>query len=284
MNNFLIITNQAKDPDLTIANRIKECFLEADDNTKVEFAKVERVEGKFRFTNPENVSDDVECVITVGGDGTLLQAARDLGKLKIPFIGINRGTLGYLSEVSTDGLQSMADKLIHNDFSVEKRMMLEGKVVRDGKEICQSIALNDIIISRVAGMVDLSINVNGKYLATYFADGIIVSTPTGSTAYNLSAGGPIIEPSAEIILITPVCPHTISARPLILSEQDEISIKIGNIRGNTRIAVVSYDGDMVLELKEEDTITINKSKQTTEIIKLSDQSFIEVLKVKMGDR
>lgn len=283
MKNFLVITNISKDPKLKIGNQILEYAKEHND-INISLAEVERLDGKYKFTNPDNVDEKIECVITVGGDGTLLQAARDLFEINVPFIGINRGTLGYLSEVRPDQIEFMMDKLADDDYTIEKRMMIEGEIHKKGESFVTSISLNDIVISRIAGMLNVSVLVNKKFLTTYPADGVIISTPTGSTAYNLSAGGPIVDPQAEIIVITPMYPHTLNTRSVILSTKDEITIKINEIRGSSDKCGISFDGDLRIELSAGDKVKIRKSNDYTKIIKLSDQSFIEVLNEKMGDR
>ena len=283
MKNFLVISNQSKDPNLKIGKQLLE-YAKLHKDINVSLADVDRLEGKYKFTNPDKVDEKIECVITVGGDGTLLQAARDLFEINVPFIGINRGTLGYLSEVRPDQLEEMMDKLINDDYTIEKRMMIEGEVHKKGERFVTSIGLNDIVISRTAGILNLSILVNNKFLTSYPADGVIVSTPTGSTAYNLSAGGPIVDPQAEIVVITPMYPHTLNTRSVILSTKDEITIKINEIRGSSDKCGISFDGDFRIELATGDKVKIRKSNDYTKIVKLSNQSFIEVLNEKMGDR
>lgn len=283
MKNFLVITNISKDPKLKIGKQILD-YSKKHEDINVSLADVERNEGKYKFTNPDTVDGNIDCVITIGGDGTLLQAARDLFEINVPFIGVNRGTLGYLSEVRPDQIEFMMDKLINDDYTIEKRMMIEGEIHKKGEPFVTSISLNDIVISRTAGMINISVLVNNKFLTTYPADGVIVSTPTGSTAYNLSAGGPIVDPQAEIIVITPMYPHTLNTRSVILSTKDEITIKINEIRGKTDMCGLSFDGDFRMELATGDRVKIRKSNDYTKIIKLSNQSFIEVLNEKMGDR
>ena len=283
MKNFLVITNKSKDSKLKIGTQILE-YAKKHEDVKITLADVDRLEGKYKFTNPDKVSEDIECVIAVGGDGTLLQAARDLFEINVPFIGVNRGTLGYLSEVRPDQVDYMMDKLINDEYTIEKRMMIEGEVHKKGERFVTSISLNDIVISRIAGRLNLSVLVKNKFLTTYPADGVIISTPTGSTAYNLSAGGPIVDPQAEIIVITPMYPHTLNTRSVILSTNDEITIKINEIRGSSDKCGISFDGDFRIELGTGDKVKIRKSNDYTKIIKLSDQSFIEVLNEKMGDR
>lgn len=240
---------------------------------------------KYRYTNPDMVPDNTEVIIVLGGDGTLLQTARDLGHKEIPLIGINFGNLGFLAENDKDHIMETLDRLLKDEFSEESRMMIQGSVIRDGNKICNNIALNDIVISRNGSLavIDFKIYVNGQYLNTYRADGIIISTPTGSTAYNLSAGGPIVNPSANLIVVTPICPHTLNARSIILDKDDEILIEIPQGRreysGST---MASFDGDEEIALNNNDKIFIRKSENDIKIVKLNSISFLQVLRRKMA--
>lgn len=239
----------------------------------------------FGYVKKENISSDTECAIVLGGDGTLLQAARELVERSIKLIGINFGNLGFLAEVEKEDIEVTLDKLINDDFSVEKRMLLNGKIIRDGKVVMENVALNDIVINRSSLMrvMQLKIFVNGMRLSEYNADGIIISTPTGSTAYSMSAGGPIVKPSAKLILMTPICPHTLNTRSIILDSGDEIEIQASSRRKyDNDIKKVFFDGDDNIELEEGDKVVIESSKLSTEIIKLRSRSFLEILGKKMG--
>ncbi|NLL93408.1 MAG: NAD(+) kinase [Clostridiales bacterium] len=229
---------------------------------------------------------DADCAIVLGGDGTLLQAARDMMGKNIPIIGINYGNLGFLAEVEPEAIDDTLDKLIENKYSIEKRMMIMGQVVRDEKIISQNVSLNDIVINRSGPLrvIDFDIYVNGMKLNEYRADGMIVATPTGSTAYSMSAGGPIVKPSANLIVMTPVCPHTLNTRSIILDPTDTIEIEIGTSKNNKKDSkFVYFDGGRAVELLEGDRIHIKKSDISTDIIKLSSESFLEILKRKMSD-
>lgn len=229
---------------------------------------------------------DADCMIVLGGDGTMLQAARDIKKRHIPLIGVNLGTLGYMTEIEPASLEEALEQLIQGDYDMESRMMLNGRAIfRDGHEE-EGWALNDIVISRSGSLqiIKFNIYVNGQFLNDYNADGVIVTTPTGSTGYNLSAGGPIVEPKARLIMLTPICPHTLNKRSIILSPEDVIEIVIPEGReGQEQVVEASFDGGSKVVLRTGDSIRIVKSEKTTEIIKLNQVSFLEVLHKKMRE-
>ncbi|SFC92349.1 NAD+ kinase [Butyrivibrio sp. YAB3001] len=221
------------------------------------------------------IPKDSECCIVLGGDGTMLQAARSAAYMDIPLLGVNLGTLGYLAEVEKTGVDEALNRLIEGNFDTEDRMMLYGET---GDK--HDFALNDIVITRQSSFqtINFDIYINGLFLCNYHADGIVISTPTGSTGYSLSAGGPIVEPSANMILITPICPHTLNTRSMVLSDATRISLVIREGRDDSIQEVVAYfDGSGRIDLKTGDRVEIEKSNKTTKIIKLNRVSFLEVL-------
>lgn len=231
------------------------------------------------------VNDKVEGIIVLGGDGTMLRAAREYVSCHIPMIGVNLGTLGYLAEVEKEDIESALDSLMANRYDIESRMMLSGIPVISGRSSNPQTALNDIVINRKGALhvINFNIYVNGRLLSTYSADGMIVSTPTGSTAYNLSAGGPIVEPRARLIMLTPVCSHTlVNNRTIILAEDDVIDIEIGRYKpGEMQEVNASFDGRCPVNLNEGDKIRIIRSDKVTKIIKLNEVSFLDTLHKKM---
>ena len=200
-------------------------------------------------------------------------------------IGNNCGNLGFLAEVEKDDIQDTLDRLISGEFTLEERMLLSGTIVRNGQKIMEKIALNDIVINRSSLMriMQLKIWVNGQMLSEYHADGIIIATPTGSTAYSMSAGGPIAKPSAQLIVMTPICPHTLNTRSIILDQEDVIEIQASSRKHyENDIKKVFFDGDEDVVLEENDRVIIQKSKLCAEIIRLKNRSFLEILGKKMG--
>lgn len=284
MEHFYVITNPTKDAELKTAHSIKEYLVEQGKTCIVDMGT--KRPDKEGYTYKEQVSPDVDCVIVLGGDGTLLQAVIDLAERDIPFLGINLGTLGFLAEVNKSGIEDALKKLILDDYEIEKRMMLRGKSY-DAQGLKDSArALNDIVITRKGSLqiINFNIYVNGEFLHRYHADGMIISTPTGSTGYNLSAGGPIVEPKANLILLSPICPHSMQSRSIVLSSEDMITVEIESGRdGELQEVEAIFDGSHRVTLRTGEKIEIRKSKKTTGIVKLSQVSFLEILHRKMSD-
>ena len=277
MERFVIVTNRSKDKDLAMTTYIKNYLEERGKNCVIADKKEN---SSFYHEGREFLSyipEDAECVIVLGGDGTMLQAARSAAYHDIPLIGVNMGTMGYLAEVEKTGVDEALNRILEGDFDTQERMMLYGSVNEKN-----DYALNDIVITRNSSMqmniVNFDIYVNDLFLCNYHADGMIISTPTGSTGYNMSAGGPIVEPSANLILITPICPHTLNSRSMVLPENTKIEIVIKEGRDNSKQEVVAYfDGSGKIEMVTGDSICIEKSAKKTKIIKLNRVSFLEVL-------
>lgn len=276
MEHFLIYTNRHKDREMATTRRICD-FLQL----KGRRATVMADEG----AEPP-VPADADCMIVLGGDGTVLQAARLIKRLRIPIIGVNLGTLGYLAEVEVQNLEESLEQLLAGDYVQESRMMLNGRAAfADGREE-QSWALNDIVISRSGPLqiIRFNIFVNGQFLNNYNADGVIVTTPTGSTGYNLSAGGPLVEPGARLIMLTPICPHSLNQRSIVLSPEDVIEIEIPKRNeGGTWTVEANFDGSLVIPLQTGDRLRIIRSEETAEFIRLNQVSFLEVLHRKMKE-
>lgn len=274
MDRFFIVTNDGKDLDYRVTNRVKKLFSDAG-KTCILCQKDEK-----KKIIKSAVPKDIDCAIVIGGDGSLIEVARVLRGRDIPILGINMGTLGYLTEVEINNLDDAVEKIIDEDYILENRMMLEGKF-QDGSK---DVSLNDIVVSRKGELrvIHFQLFVNGELLNSYEADGVIISTPTGSTAYNLSAGGPIVEPTASMIVITPICSHALNTSSVVLSADDEIVIEIGRGRNGTVEEVfVAFDGTDTVTLVTGDKVTIRKSDAATRIMKLSKVSFLEILRRKM---
>lgn len=267
MNKFYVITNESKDVGLEKTHYIKAY-----------------IEGKGKqcvlADKEKSFPKDIDCVLVLGGDGTLIRASRELYSYDVPILGINMGTLGYLAEVEIQNVESAIDQLLCEEPVVESRMMLKGKL----NNYIEDVALNDIVVTRLGSLrtICFHIYVNGELLNTYQADGVIISTPTGSTGYNLSAGGPIVQPTASMIVITPICSHALNTSSIVLSADDEIVIEIGKKRGEEmEEAEVSFDGDRNIGIYTGDRIIIRKAQDTTKLLKLSKVSFLETLRKKM---
>lgn len=283
MKHFYLITNEVKDPQGLYTERII-AYLEAHGGEVTCVHNTVRADISGVIC-ADHIAENRECVLVLGGDGTLLRAARNMIDRDIPLLGINLGTLGYLAEVEIGAIESALDKLLADDFTREERMMLEGQVQKQGcKE--ENFALNDIVITRCGSLQILTfhIYVNGQFLNSFSADGMIVATPTGSTGYNMSAGGPVVEPAANLLLLTPICPHTLNTRSIVLAPEDEIRIEIPQGKdGRLQSVEANFDGSHKISLVTGDSIVIRKAARTTGILKLNTESFLAVLHKKMSE-
>lgn len=283
MRHFYIIANKTKDPDGSESEKIRSYLVNRGVECLTHFENDFDKNGDFTYTDSANIPKDTECIIVLGGDGTVLQAVRDLNHCNIPFLGVNIGTLGYLTDVDMNTVWNALDNLISDEYETDTRMMLEGTIYRDGKAVYENIALNDVVINRsgLLRIIDFDIYVNGAYLNSYSADGMIVCTATGSTAYSLSAGGPIVKPTAKMIMITPICPHTLSSRSIIFDSDDEIMIQMNDNKRLYEERVTTFDGESFFQIKTGDRIVVRKSDKAARLIRTSNESFIERIREKV---
>lgn len=284
MDSFYIITNKDKDPGFQTTRFVKE-YLEKRGKKCTIRENIVESGGNYKYTDAAGIPDDVDCVLVLGGDGTLLQASRDLTERDLPLLGINMGTLGYLAEVDRKGIEPALERLLAGEYQIVSRMMISGEVYHQGKKVMEDLALNDIVIGRYGRLriIDFKIYVNGEYLNRYSADAMVISTPTGSTGYSLSAGGPIVSPEASMLLMTPVAPHTLNTRSIILPDDAEITVEM--LPGHSRSgddAEVTFDGDTSVRLTCTDKVVIRKAVKKTRLIKINQISFLEVLRTKMN--
>ena len=231
------------------------------------------------------VPDDVECVITVGGDGTVVRVAQNITNPQIPIVGLNCGHLGYLCDMTVDNVESCLDQLISGNYHISQRMMLEGDYSLDTDNKFR--ALNDIVVSsKAAGLyvLNLTVKVNGIQLYNHNCDGLILATPTGSTAYNLSANGPIVSPHSDCIILTPINPHTLNSRSIILSSDDEVEVTIQARHDDEKPeANIIYDGVLRQVLTKDQTLKIYKSQATTNMCMLENVNFLERIRARMQE-
>ncbi len=281
MNNFLVVVNPDKDEDLKVTNKIKEYL--------ISHGATCYIKDDFDFNRNDNLTEDIvgdaECILVLGGDGTLLRVAGETENMDIPLFGINLGTVGFLTEGEVSNIDDMLARLLSDDFAIEERMMIKGVVTKADGSRYMKRALNDVVITRAgfSRIIGLEVYVDGQVLDTYEADGVVVCTPTGSTGYNLSAGGPIVSPDASLIIITPVSPHSLTAKSIVLSGNEKISIVIAKKRKTQATeAIVSFDGGNGVELSVGDRINIYKSGKITKLIKTSNINFYEILRNKLG--
>ena len=229
----------------------------------------------------EDLASKVDLIAVLGGDGTMLRTARYVAQHPVPIVGINMGTFGYLTEVNLNETYVALELILKGDFLTEKRMMLDVKIRRGKKIIGSGIVLNDVVINRgnLSRIVELETAINNQYLTTYKSDGLIISTPTGSTAYSLSAGGPIVFPGKDLIIINPICPHTLTNRPIIFPENSDLQITLWSKESG---ATVTLDGQESYRINSGDVITIRKSKYYTRLVLSPHRSYGEILRSKLG--
>ena len=223
---------------------------------------------------------DLFCIVVLGGDGTFLSAIRWVQDTGIPVLGVNLGAFGFLTETPVDQLFPVMEKVIKEDYKTQERILLSAKVLRDGEQrACQTV-LNDVVINKeaLARIAHIHTYIDGDYLTTFKADGLVVATPTGSSAYSLSAGGPIVHPSLKTIILTPICPFTLINRPLIVPDTVTIRIKIEERDSNI---FLTFDGQVGLHVTHRDAIIVDKAPHTIQMIRTPGQSYYDVLKAKL---
>lgn len=283
MKNFLIATNFIKDENFILTSKIENYIamhggsshrITVDMNKDVDYVI--------------DVNTTYDCIIALGGDGTILKISRDLRMMNLPIVGVNLGTLGFLAEVEPEQIFSVLDRLMADDYEMEERINISGSVYKEDSEIpiVEDIALNDIVITRAgfSRIIGLKIYVNGKVMDIYEADGVIISTPTGSTGYNLSAGGPIVCPKTNIMIVTPISPHSLTSKSIVFSCNDEIVVEVLKMRkAQEEEAIVNFDGQQGTQLSAGDRIVIRKADTVTKMVKLFDVSFYEVLREKISN-
>ena len=230
------------------------------------------------FTDITDLPKDADCVMVLGGDGTIIQAARELAETGVPILGVNLGTVGFLAEVELVHIYKAIDAVMAGRYKLEKRFMLKGSVIKDAKIVYEANALNDIVVARgnLVRAISTSVYIDGNQVSSLHGDGIIVTTPTGSTGYNLSAGGTIILPDAEVFGIHPICPHSLNSRGVITSSAAKIDIDVEwNKRSEPDEAIVSFDGNKGIRLMPGDKVQIMKSELTVPFLRINDFNFFE---------
>jgi NAD+ kinase len=223
---------------------------------------------------------DLLCVFVLGGDGTFLSAVRWIGENDIPIVGVKFGEVGFLAEITEENLFAVAEAILGNHFKTDSRMRLLVKIVRDGKVFTRETVLNDIVINKgtLARLAHIETYINDQYLTTYSGDGLIVSTPTGSTAYSLAAGGPVVHPAVPGIIMTPICPFTLTNRPLIVPEDANIRIRL---KEKSSDIMLTFDGQQGLEIDHTDEIVVCKGPRPIRTIRIPGQDYFDVLKAKL---
>jgi NAD+ kinase len=237
------------------------------------------IDNKEKAFPRDEIPRKAEIIISLGGDGTMLATARAVGKNSNPILGINLKSFGFLTEIKTDYLDKTLTRLLKKDFRIEQRMVLKAQVVGDREP--DLYALNDMVIDKggVARLIQMHLYDNEEFICSYSADGLIVSTPTGSTAYSLASGGPIINPRLNAIIVTPICPHTLASRPIIFLENDRLKVKVEST--GERDAVLTADGQVARPVKSGKSVVVEKAEHTINLIRFPDSSFYDILRQKL---
>jgi len=290
MKRIGIITKQNKPEAIPIVRNLVEWF----QPKKIEVYIEEEMKDLFspplsrshlNSIEREEIPIHVEMIIVLGGDGTLLSVARLVGAREIPILGVNLGGLGFLTEITLEELYRVLERVIQEDFITDERVVLHAAVIRRRERLAEFIVLNDAVINKgaLARIIDLETAINGEYLTTFKSDGLIISTPTGSTAYNLSAGGPIVYPSLHCIIITPICPHTLTNRPIMIPDDVEIRAVL---KTKQQEVILTLDGQQGFPLEFEDVVEVRKAEGRILLIKSPYRHYFEVLreKLKWGER
>lgn len=228
----------------------------------------------------QEFNEKVEVVVVLGGDGTLLRAARYLAGSEVPILGVNLGYLGFLTEIEVGEIYLYLEKLLEGNYYIEERMMLSGQVKRNGEWVGKFHALNDFVINKgsFARLITLDTFLGDEFVASYSADGIIISTPTGSTAYSLSAGGPIVHPTLDLCILTPICPHSLYTRPIIIPPQKVVKVQVRAVKAE---AMLTVDGQYGFNLKNQDEVWIEKAPYVTKLVKIKGRQFFQIMREKL---
>ena len=227
-----------------------------------------------------SIPEGADMVVVLGGDGTILAAARLLENADLPILGINLGSMGFLTEVSLEDIETALERVMAGDYFIEERMRLKVSLIRKGDLAAEFMVLNDVVINKgaLARIIDVETEVDGKKVTTFKADGLIISTPTGSTAYSLAAGGPIVEPNLDIIIISPICPHTLTNRPLVVSGNSRVDIVLASDSGKVYLTL---DGQEGLNLEVGDRVSALACERKVKLIRTGQRSFFDVLRTKL---
>ncbi|HSE58917.1 MAG TPA: NAD(+)/NADH kinase [Nitrospiraceae bacterium] len=231
------------------------------------------------FDRP-TIAREADMIIVLGGDGTMLGAARLVAARNPPILGVNMGGLGFLTEVTVDHLFDALERVFRDDFTIDERLMLSATMKRAGEVVMQSTALNDVVISKgtLARMIETQVGISGQFVTNLRGDGLIVSTPTGSTGYALSAGGPIVSPAAAAFMLAPICPHTLTHRPLIVPSTVIISISLSSKDAG---AMVTLDGQEGMAMQKGDVVIVTASDHRTHLIRFPERTYYETLRLKL---
>lgn len=234
----------------------------------------------IEIANLQDYAQDVDAMVVLGGDGTMIATARVIGNRAIPVFGVNHGTLGYLTEFTPDEMLPTLERIISGDFQLKPRVMFNAEAWRGREQVLKNRILNDVVISKgaLARIIEIEVSMNGQLVGRFRADGMIVSSPTGSTAYNLSAGGPLVYPTMNALILTPICPHTLSNRPLVISDEAVLELKLNT---PTEEVALTLDGQIGVKLEVGDRVVVTKSRTQLNLVQPQDSNYFNVLRTKL---
>lgn len=283
MKNIGIITKLRKPEAVEVVKKLNPWLKNKGFETfiDIEAASSLRLKGFQRSEIPSLV----DMIIVLGGDGTLLNVARLVGDRGIPILGVNLGGLGFITEVPLNEIYTTLERIFNNDYFIEERLMLIAHVYRQGERVAEYNVLNEVVVNKgaLARIIDLETYINKSYVSTFKADGLILSTPTGSTAYSLSAGGPIIYPTLHSFVLTPICPHTLTNRPIVLPDDFLVEIVLKSESGDV---FLTLDGQVGFSLMYDDVVEVKKSQGKIKLISSPERDYFKILrtKLKWGER
>lgn len=285
MKNIGVLVNTDRDVDLKYTKVLVENLCEARVNAILlsEIADKLDINNNYivKTSEQKEILEESEIIICLGGDGTFLKAARAVYKKNLPILGINLGNLGFLTEIEKNEIEDAVNCLISGKYILEERMMLESTIIRDGNVLGKDTALNDIVISRgaLSRILRVKTYINDVFVDMFPGDGLIVSSPTGSTAYSLAVGGPIVEPDIDIIIVSPICPHILYSRSIITASDRKVKAVIDEDYSHD--AMVTVDGQMGYEIRGGDIVEVEKSSHTIKLIRINPKSFYNILRTKI---
>ncbi|MDO8585498.1 MAG: NAD(+)/NADH kinase [Armatimonadota bacterium] len=286
MKRIGIVANSGKPDALQLASELADWLAARKVEVLIERESAELVNRPDVAADAEMIASS-DFVVVLGGDGTILRAARMVGPKRTPILGVHFGQYGFITEIHPPNLESAMERALAGDFLISDRLMLNASLIRGGKELAQYSALNDVVVAKgpLARLLSLSIYVHDKYIATYASDGIIVSTPTGSTAYSLSAGGPVVNPNVDVMLITPICPHTLNARSLVIPGSESVQIVAECDRDESSM-MLTTDGQTGVPLQCSDKVNVARAEYPARIIIWDPLSFYDKLqsRLRWGER
>jgi len=277
---FGVIVNTEKEQAVSLARRFLQFMEERSVPCLVEAGAADLLNRPDKRAELGELRAEADYAVIFGGDGTMLRTAGRFCGTDIPLLGVNAGSLGFMTVIESESLLDAADDLLSGNFSTAERMMIEAVVLREGEEIYHCHGLNDVVISRGdnQNLINLDFHIDDEFIAGYQGDGIIASTPTGSTAYSLSAGGPIINPELDVMLLTPICPHNLYIRPMVIRGEESVSVEVGIKTGYIKI---STDGRCDHTLIDGDEILLKKSSYSVRMVNFPDRNFYRILREKM---